>query len=124
LKQLRAEGQIKSRPAAEPEADDEADLSPPIPTRLLWIQQAFCALSRCRTVNEVGPQPITYADVAAYCAIAGIRDEDSRRDLQYFLTELDIRYLKITFENIKKARETADRKAKQEAERNKVRRRR
>lgn len=34
--------------------------------RLLW--DAFCRLSRSRQYNEIGPQPISYQEISAYCS--------------------------------------------------------
>lgn len=101
------------------EEEKKADEDPvyPLSARLLWVQHAFCSLSRCRTVNETGPQPMTFTDILAYCELQGIFDEESRQDLIFFLTELDIRYLKHSHEQIRKSREDAERKAKHEADR-------
>lgn len=80
------------------------------------MQSAFCALSRCRSVNETGPQPMTFTEILAYCELIGILSEEDRQDLLYFLQELDVRYLKHAHETISKGREEAERKARREAD--------
>lgn len=86
--------------------------------------EAFNALSRARVANETGPQPITFGEIKAYCDLKDIYDEESRSDLVFFLTEMDIIYLKRTHERIMKSREAEKQKAEREAERKRRNRRR
>jgi hypothetical protein len=53
------------------------------------------------------------ADVFGYCALVGLHDPEDRADLLFFITSLDIEYLKQTHERINQERE----KAKRDAER-------
>jgi hypothetical protein len=93
-----------------------------VPDRLLWVVEAFNALSRTRLVNEAGPQPMAFSDIKAYCDLSGIFVEGSKRDLVFFLTEMDILYLKHMHAKIQKSREEQQRKAERDAERRKRRR--
>jgi len=114
LKQLEAEGIKKKsvRPVKE-----KAEVTVEVPARLLWVTSAFVALSRTRLVVETGPQPMTFSDILAYCELMQIIDEEDRRDLVYFLTELDIIYLRHSHAKIEQGREKAEREARQKADR-------
>lgn len=99
LKKLKAE---RGESVEEPEQH--------LPEHLLWIWEAFAALSRTRENNQTGPQPITFGEVAAYCALNSISSHDDIDDLLFFITELDIVWLKKTHAKIEVEMEKAKRK--------------
>lgn len=82
----------------------------PFPQNLLWVWDAFCILSRCRLTNQTGPQPIQVSEVDAYCDLTGIEHPNDLDDLLFFVTELDIVWLKRTHAKIAREREKAARK--------------
>lgn len=95
-----------------------------MPEHLAWITEAFSTLSRCRLVNESGPQPILVTEVLAYCTLMHCWREEDRTDLLFFVTKLDIVYLQRTYERIRRDQDDAERKRKAEADRNRRNRRR
>lgn len=116
LAQLEAEG-IKKAPTKTPHNEEASGPSYALPARLLWVTGAFVSLSRTRVVNETGPQPMNISDIRSYCELVGIFNEEDRRDLLHFLTELDIVYLRHSHAKIEKNREDSRRKAQAEADR-------
>lgn len=73
-------------------------------------------------MNEAGPMPISFADVKAFADLTGLIAEEDKRDLVFFMSEMDTVYLKRTHARIAKGREDAERKAKAEADRKRRRR--
>jgi hypothetical protein len=116
MARLRAEGISKKQRATK------APEPPPVPlvplsSRLIWVASAFISLSRTRVVLETGPQPINFSDMKAYCELEGIFLEEDLRDLVYYITEMDIVYLKHTHLKIQTGREKAAEEAKRKQER-------
>jgi hypothetical protein len=117
LAQLEAEGFKKKAPTKPAHNEEAVGPSVALPARLLWVTSAFVSLSRARIVNETGPQPMNISDIRSYCELTGIFNEEDRRDLLHFLTEMDIIYLRHAHSKIEKGREEAKRKAQAETDR-------
>jgi len=62
------------------------------------------------------------ADVKAFADLTGLIAEEDKRDLVFFMSEMDTVYLKRTHARIAKGREDAERKAKADADRKRRRR--
>lgn len=100
---------------AAPEPELEAPENGELPPHLLWVWQAFAVCSRTRMVNQAGPQPITLHDIAAYCMLEGIIDEEQRREVLHHLMLLDIEWCRTMYQRIEKGREEAKKKAEADA---------
>lgn len=89
-------------PLPEQTTEEEFEL---LPIHLFWIWEAFTHLSRTRLVNQNGPQPIPISEIKYYCDLEAISDEESRSDLLFHITLLDIEWLKLRYKEIEKGHE-------------------
>lgn len=79
---------------------------PILPAYARGMWSAFTTLSKQRTINEAGPQPIRMSEIKAYAEYYGLTAPSERRFLSMVVTELDAVYL----EHHHKAREKANKK--------------
>lgn len=68
--------------------------APELPQGLYATWKAFAMLSRSRSYNFGGSNPIQIAEILAYFEMFGITDFEDRETMLYLIKELDSEYLK------------------------------
>lgn len=58
-----------------------------------WL--IFSLLARCRGHTEAGPTPIVYSEIIAYMNEEDILDPEERKDIIFFVKNLDSDYISI-----------------------------
>ena len=76
-------------PALFPILNSKPDLYPD----LLWIWESWMVLSSARQLGMNGPQPLSIADIHAFCLFQDIRNRDEREEFLYHMQEMDRAFL-------------------------------
>lgn len=72
----------------------------------LWWE-AYCTLNAARQFGMNGPQPISVADIMAYCAIVGMTDPQDRLELLRAVQAMDTEHAKWDAERRKNQQRSA-----------------
>ncbi|WP_110375636.1 phage tail assembly chaperone [Chelatococcus asaccharovorans] len=56
---------------------------------LLWVFEAFTALSGSRQIHMAGARPISVSEIHAYCELMQIDDLEERADFLQFIGRMD-----------------------------------
>lgn len=62
-------------------------------------------LSLSRHYSEIGPQPLSYSDIASYVSMKNIDTYDELEDFFYYIQVLDDEFIVLSQEKIKKAQD-------------------